>query len=471
MKKKILSAQVQFEIDKIKRKSFTRTIICSVSFLILGGIIGGTVIHNKYKQFDDPNVQKFVDAYNIMVDEWLYGEQDNQDQLIDTAIKSLTNNEDPYTFYTTKNENQNLSTTQNGLGFRYSYYGGNYLITYVYEDSDAYNQGLSEGDVVVASKIDGEWITLKDKTYEESKKAMLGENDVVMYRLIDKNNIEKEISFKRSEYKYKSAEIINSYLTEKNELNVTIKIDTFLSLNLKQYTEDILDDCLENYSKTDINQLTIDLRGNGGGYVSSAVELTSLFVKKGSIVLSYRYKDGSMDHFETKTNKKFNVNKFCILQDANTASASETFIMALKDLAEDNNFEVEVIGTTSYGKGIVQEVKYYSDGSALRCTIAETVSPNGVCIHKIGIKPDVDLSAAYYYFGEWGTMNEESKEKVIFCINFVLEEEYDSFEEAIKAFQNENGLETSGELNIETSQLLQKLSYDKYVSIVDTYIY
>lgn len=466
MGKKKLSAQEQFEIDKIKKKSFIRTVICSISFLIIGGILGGELIHNKYKKYDDENIQKFVDIYNIMLDEWLYGENDDKDQLIDNAIKTLVNNEDPYTFYTSKDEDQNLSVKQKGLGFKYSYYGGNYYITYVYEGSAAFNQGLKEGDIVVASKINNEWITLKDKTYEESRKAMLGENDAVMYRLNDG----KEIAFNRSEYKYKGAEIINSYYTENKGFNISIKIDTFLALNLDRIVENILKDCLKDKS-SNINQLTIDLRGNGGGYVSSSINLASLFVKKGSTILSYRYKDGRIESFKTEKNKKFNVNKFCILQDGNTASASETFIMALKDLASDNNFDVEVIGSTSYGKGIVQEVKYYEDGSALRCTIAETLSPNGTCIHKIGIHPDNDLSAAYYYFGEWGVMDEDAKEKALFCINFVLDSNYDSFESAVKAFQNEYNLESSGQLNIETSQLLQELSFDKYLKVIKSYIY
>ena len=123
MAHKRLTASQQFEVDKIKRKSIITTIITSVTTLLIGGFIGAKIIHSKYEIYDNPEVQKFMDVYNIMVDEWLYGDEDYEDSLIDNAIDSLVNNDDPYTFYTTKDESQNLTMTQKGLGFRYIYYG------------------------------------------------------------------------------------------------------------------------------------------------------------------------------------------------------------------------------------------------------------------------------------------------------------------------------------------------------------
>ena len=153
MAKHKLTASERYEVDKIKRKSIITTITSVIISLLLGGFIGGKIIHNKYKMFDNPEIQKFLDVYNIMIDEWLYSDKDYEDGLIDNAIDSLVNNDDQYTFYTTKDESQNLSMTQKGLGFRFIYYGGNFYITTVFEGSEAQNSGLKEGDVVVASKI------------------------------------------------------------------------------------------------------------------------------------------------------------------------------------------------------------------------------------------------------------------------------------------------------------------------------
>ena len=466
MAHKRLTASQQFEVDKIKRKSILTTIITSVTTLLIGGFIGAKIIHSKYEIYDNPEVQKFMDVYNIMVDEWLYGDEDYEDSLIDNAIDSLVNNDDPYTFYTTKDESQNLTMTQKGLGFRYIYYGGNYYINHVFDGSDAKEKGLKEGDVVVASKIDNEWKVLNELTYEQGRNAMLGKENTLCYRLSNGN----EITFERSDFYYNGATIVNSEVID-GHLKVALKIDTFLDINLGSKVENLLKSCLETHNKSNIAQLTIDLRGNGGGYVDSAIDLASLFVNKGSTILKYRYKDGREDEFKTTSNKVFSIPKFYILQDSGSASASETFTVAMQDLAKPNSFDVKVIGTTSFGKGLVQSVKYYEDGSALRYTIAETVSPLGRCINKIGIAPDVDLRAYAYYFGEWGTMNEEAISNALFCLNFVLDGEYTSLNDAVLAFQNEYSLNTSGTLDVETSKLLQKLSYDKYLSIIYSYNY
>ena len=112
----------------------------------------------------------------------------------------------------------------------------------------------------------------------------------------------------------------------------------------------------------------------------------------------------------------------------------------MQDLSTDKLLNTKVIGTKSYGKGLVQSVKYFSDGSALRYTIAETLSPNGRSINKVGIVPDVDISYPFYYFGEQEQLNQSTKDFIVKSINFIMNEEYDLFNDAIMSFKEQNGL-------------------------------
>jgi carboxyl-terminal processing protease len=466
MDKNRINAQVEFEVSKVKRK-FTRIYIISIlSCLIAGFAAGYAIIKSQYSKYDDPNIQKFVDIYNIMVDEWYYGEDDFEEDILDDAIDSFVNQEDPYTFYTSKDESQNLTVNQKGLGFRYMYYGGNFYITYVYKNSDAEAKGLKEGDVIVASKVEGEWKVLDDLTYEEACEALVASKEEMTYRLANSS----EITFKRSDYLLSGVRLIHSGV-ENNRLHVGIKIDTFLDENLSNKVDQILKDCLKEHNKTAIGQLTIDLRGNGGGFVDEAINLASLFVEKGSTIIKYRYKDGSEKSFKTTTSRKYEIPQLYILQDHSSASASESFTLAMQDLSTDKLLNTKVIGTKSYGKGLVQSVKYFNDGSALRYTIAETLSPNGRSINKVGIVPDVDISYPFYYFGEQEQLNQSTKDFIVKSINFIMNEEYDLFNEAILSFKEQNGLTLNEEFDIETAKLIQKMAYDKYVEINYSYLH
>ena len=252
------------------------------------------------------------------------------------------------------------------------------------------------------------------------------------YRLANSS----EITFIRSDYLLSGVRLIHSGV-ENNRLHVGIKIDTFLDENLSNKVDQILKDCLKEHNKTAIGQLTIDLRGNGGGFVDEAINLASLFVEKGSTIIKYRYKDGSEKSFKTTTSRKYEIPQLYILQDHSSASASESFTLAMQDLSTDKLLNTKVIGTKSYGKGLVQSVKYFSDGSALRYTIAETLSPNGRSINKVGIVPDVDISYPFYYFGEQEQLNQSTKDFIVKSINFIMNEEYDLFNEAsLKQFFN-----------------------------------
>ena len=159
-----------------------------------------------------------------------------------------------------------------------------------------------------------------------------------------------------------------------------------------------------------------------------------------------------------------NIKKINLIQNEGTASASELFILALKDNLPES--QVEVLGSTSYGKGIMQNVKTNKDGSVLRYTFAETYSPKGYSIHGKGIEPTVDngnYKNMYAYYGETGFVTKDVKEKIIEQINCVLNTSYTDYNEALNAFLSSQGL-SEQEFTYHIGRLLQQKAYDIYVN-------
>ena len=131
--------------------------------------------------------------------------------------------------------------------------------------------------------------------------------------------------------------------------------------------------------------LIIDLRNNGGGMLESVVNMLDYMLPKGSTIVSTKDKNGKGDVYTAKTETTFDL-PLAVLINGNTASASEVFSGAIKD------YEMgELVGTTSFGKGIVQSVIPLKDGTAIKITTSKYYTPSGKNIHGTGIDPDVKV--------------------------------------------------------------------------------
>ena len=131
-----------------------------------------------------------------------------------------------------------------------------------------------------------------------------------------------------------------------------------------------------------IDSLIIDLRNNGGGYLSSATEMAELFLLKGQTVYTLAKKSGNVVIRDNSDEQR--TYSIVILVNNGTASAAEVLASSLKDNRE-NTF---LIGTQTFGKGTVQSTKRLSDGSMLKYTVAKWLRPNGECVDGVGISPD-----------------------------------------------------------------------------------
>ena len=138
----------------------------------------------------------------------------------------------------------------------------------------------------------------------------------------------------------------------------------------------------DELAKKGIQSLIIDLRNNGGGIVDQALEIADYITPKDSVLLYEVDKNGKETVKKAKKDPIINM-PIVILTNENTASASEILSGALKDLGK-----AKIVGTKTYGKGVIQQILTLSDGSGLKVTIEEYQTPNRNKIHKIGIEPD-----------------------------------------------------------------------------------
>ena len=147
--------------------------------------------------------------------------------------------------------------------------------------------------------------------------------------------------------------------------------------------EEILNELLDK----NIKSLIIDIRDNGGGVLTETIDIADLLLPKDKTIMIEVDKNGKEEVIKTEKESKINSDiNVVVLENENTASASEILVGALKD-----NNVAKVIGTKTYGKGVMQEIVPVATGGALKLTIKEFFTPNRNKINKLGIEPDIEV--------------------------------------------------------------------------------
>ena len=359
--------------------------------------------------------RKLIDEYRLLKDDWLYGNED--EYLHDESLKGLlsgpaTASNDPYTFYTKNVSQQNLSTSYSGFGISSRYYDGGLYVTEIH-DGDGVKKSeakgkLMVGDVIISARRESDKTTFDFITHKRSEITEYlndKEHEKETYHLTVLRNGEKlEVELYRSYFEQNTNQVLQ-YPNTENGNTMVIRIDTFLGnpyLSIKTTLEN-------QVRKGKISHLVFDLRGNGGGYVDQAYDLLTLFVKKGTLIYELVDKDGKTVSRRKQTNEpEFDIDKYRIIIDSNSASASEIFTLGMR--AGTN---CVVYGNKSYGKGIAQNLKQYSDGSVVRYTASYVYGPkrenetlvqneslpyryeDKICIHGSGILPDREYTCSY----------------------------------------------------------------------------
>ena len=159
---------------------------------------------------------------------------------------------------------------------------------------------------------------------------------------------------------------------------------------------------IQSLQEQGMDKLIIDLRDNPGGVLTGACDIADMLLPEGTITYTEN-KSGERKYYNSDA--EWLDIPMAVLINGNSASASEVLTGALKDYKK-----ATVVGTKSYGKGIVQDVYPFYDGSGISITSAKYYTPNGVCIHDVGIEPDVNVEMPEKYKDESISMIERSED-------------------------------------------------------------
>lgn len=286
---------------------------------------------------------------------------------------------DPYTMFfppvEAKTFEESVKGSFGGVGMEVGSREGAITIISPIKDSPAQKIGIKSGDIVM--RIDDK--DTNDMSVEEAVSLIRGDIDTEV-----KLTVYRKIENKTLEFKIKRAEIkIPTIDTEIKKGVFVIHLYNFSSDSASQFQ-----DALKKYIESNLTYLIIDLRGNPGGYLESAVNIASFFLPEGMTVVSEK---GNKQLGEAVHRSKGFASwqphiKIAVLVDEGSASASEILAGALKD-----HKIAKVYGQKSFGKGSVQELVNLSDGSSIKVTVATWYTPNGTSITQSKIVPDVEI--------------------------------------------------------------------------------
>ena len=294
---------------------------------------------------------------------------------IDTMVASLN---DPYTKFLNPKEfleeTSSIKGSLKGIGIQIGMKDGKLMVIAPIEDTPAEKAGLLADDEILA--IDGK--STKGITVDKAADQIRGEEGTQVTLLIKRKGLEEPKSFTitRAEIEIKS-------VTQKVPTDMTvpddicyIRLSSFSSRNASKEVRDII---LNNPDK---KSFILDLRSNPGGLLSNAIYISDMFLNGGDIVSTVD-RDGYKET-QKASSALLTTKPLVVLLNKGSASASEIFSGAMKD-----NKRAVLVGTQSFGKGLVQEINKLPNNSGINITIQKYLTPNGTDIHKKGITPDV----------------------------------------------------------------------------------
>ncbi len=332
---------------------------------------------------------------NVVDSSFLYGEDADTEAMEEGIYKGfIASLGDPYTVYYTQEEYEALMESSNGeyvgIGVQMSQDLETNLITViqVFRDSGAEEAGLLEGDVL--SKVDGEDITGEDINNVVAK--IKGDEGTYVTIEVYRESIGDYVTME-VERRAVSMDTVEWRMLEDGM--GYIQITEFDQVTYGQFTE-----ALEDLKAQGMEGLVLDLRDNPGGLLDQCVEIADDFLSEG-VIVSTKTRVGDGATYEADEEVRFD-GEVVVLVNGNSASASEVLTGALKD-----HGRAQVVGTVSFGKGIVQNIIPLGDGTGLKITTSDYYTPNGTSIHGVGITPDVEAEAGE---GEADTQLEKAEE-------------------------------------------------------------
>ncbi len=351
--------------------------IIAVVLLVITTAFVTRIITVRQVLSSNENFGKVIVLEKYLRENYLYNKDIKDENLEAGLLKGLVAGlADPYSQYLTSDEMKKLTETTTGkfqgIGVIISPdEDGTVTVISPIKGSPADRAGVESGDKIL--KINGK--DFSAEKINEASKEMRGEKGTtVKILLLKKKNLEtKEVEIKREEIKIDS--IIKNKIGDIGYIGITM----FDEETGKDFVK-----ALNELTKEGVKGIILDMRGNPGGVVDAAVEIGDAILPKSTFVTLKDNKGEIVQDY--KLDDKYNDIKMVVLVNEGSASASEILSGAIRDLDR-----AKIIGKTTYGKGVVQNVISLPEGDGLKLTTSEYFTPKGKSINKIGIKPDIEV--------------------------------------------------------------------------------
>ena len=359
-------------------------VLIAILALAFGGVVGVVLAYTAkplsiITNTDSPSdIQEVEKIYDNLLSKY-YGKIDKQ-TLSDAAIKGMIEAlNDPYSTYidaeNTDDFDEQIYGYYVGVGTEITLNDENqFEVTNIFENTPATDANIELHDIVV--KVNNEDIS--GKTVSDIGKLIQGEIGTDVTLTLRRGEEEFDVTITRDRIDLIS---VTSQIFEKDDKRIGyIKVTNFASNTFNQFQT-----ALNELEENDIESLIIDVRDNLGGQLEVATQIASLFLTKDKVV--YQLNTNGIIQPIYSTGPGSFQKPITVLINGATASASEVLAIALQESAD-----ATVIGTTSYGKGTIQESYKLSTGATIKFTVQEWLSPNGNTVNEVGVKPDIEVS-------------------------------------------------------------------------------
>lgn len=381
-----------YEVEKEKKPRKWPYFLVGFICLIMGGLVTAGAIFGAVGSrlsFKDEASNEVLESLQsgsasdskfgtiLSIIETYYYQDVDDDTLVNGVYKGVVESlDDPYSEYYTADEYKDLMTTLTG---NYAGIGallqknaetGAVSITKVYKDTPAEKAGLLAGDIIVSA--DGNLAT--EEGLDTFVQHIRGEAGTDVELVILRDSEEQKIVCTRAAI---ATPTVEYQMIDGNVGYIAVS----------QFTEHTYKDFVAAYKDLEsqgMKSVIFDMRNNGGGLLDSVVEMLDYLLPKGTVVYTMD-KAGHREDYLSDDGSSKNI-PMVVLVNGNTASAAEIFTGAIRDFEYGT-----IIGTNTFGKGIVQSTIPLTDGSALKLTTQTYYTPSGECIHGKGIAPDIEL--------------------------------------------------------------------------------
>ncbi len=453
---------MRYQMNK-QNKTMIRSIIGVVVVALISVTISilGTSIYYQRFYANGEDFSKVMRVEDII--EELYYEDYDANAISEGAVRGMVNElGDPYSTYLSEEELAEfrlaLENQYVGIGVQIESTEEYTYVTRVFDDTPALEAGVEVGDIF--STVNGEDV-FGYTAYEISSLVRGEEGTNVKISFIRPGFSEEvELDITRGSYTLDSLEY------EMLEDNVGyIKIIDFTSNIYSQFK-----DAYEELDDDGMESLIIDVRNNGGGYLDQVIQIADLFVDSSKPIYQEQTREGDPT-LQYGTSKKYDID-VAVLINGGSASASELLAAALNEINDS-----VLIGETSFGKGTAQRTVPIGDGSEIKITYAQWLTPDGNWIHNVGIEPtiEVELNEEHRYRKvlisddlEYDLVSDQvlNAQQILSISGYEVRVDgyFDkNMESVIKQFQKDNNIAITGTINIETANVLnQKL--ESYLS-------